>query len=343
MVDAVLKVVLHVPSNYLRQIIRYDPSTDLVKRLKPDLDVWIEGAYQEFRFHLTTDTEGFRNSYSCASADARYDLFFLGDSQTVGVGVDDAQTIPSFVAATSQKRVLNTACYGYSNLEELALYRETAVSHPARRVVLCFFAGNDPYENFKHKKMAEADRNIGTKGPQTPFENMKKFLKQNSSIYNLLDRSRRWEVFNSVLGTMGAVTSQAPDELLIFKKNTSDAKPFWDATEEAITALAGEARRNGAQFLILFVPDRYQIDEGYWRQWIDKYHLDLSDFDLSIPNRSLEKFSREMGIEFLDATPFLKTAGRAGTRVYWSIDSHLNLAGNRVVAEALSEYLRVSG
>ncbi|MBI3252622.1 MAG: hypothetical protein HYZ52_04840 [Candidatus Omnitrophica bacterium] len=335
--DAVLKAVWHVPSDYLKKIIRYDPSLEPHKRLKPLLDLWLNGAYNEFRFRLTTDDEGFRRTAPGEPASEKScEALFLGDSQTVGVGVNDPDTIPSLVAAKLGKNVLNTACYGYSNREELALYRSAAFSHPARWTILCFFAGNDPYENFKQRKKEGFPSKPARAGM---LENAKRFLKQRSSIYNLLDRFRRQRWFNAALESSGAVKDRIPGELLIFKKDSS-AGPIWETTDKTLSTLSDEVARNGSRFLIVFIPDRYQVDRDYWNQWVEKYRFHPDDFDLSAPNHHLRAFCNEKEIDFLDTTVFLKEASQAGSRVYWSVDSHLNLAGNRLIAEALSDYLK---
>lgn len=328
-----------VPSDYLKRVVRMDPTLSPPKRLKPDLDVVLTGAYREFRFRLTTDGEGFRRSSRPErAAHGKEEIIFLGDSQTVGVGVGDGETYPALVAERLGLSTLNTACYGYNNIEEFELLRQVLKARSPRLVVLGFFAGNDPYENGVHERN-QAGKARGEHG--TVVGKLKNYFAKHSFFYNSLARLRRYEVFNRLLYRIGSLNPKPPLELAVYGK---DAHPkaalFWEATERAIIKMKEETRLHGTRFVFLFLPDRFQVDDAYWRGWVQKYRLDEEKFDRVLPNRRLQDFCRREGIPFLDVTPPLREREKEGHRVYWVVDNHFSPEGNRTLAAALADFLR---
>src|SRR3989338_3905595 len=60
--DLTLQWFLKVPSRYLKRVIRFEFSLSPAKRMFPNLNVTLVGAFNEFKFHVTTNDEGFRRS-----------------------------------------------------------------------------------------------------------------------------------------------------------------------------------------------------------------------------------------------------------------------------------------
>ena len=75
-VDLILRLYLQVPSDFLSRIVAVDPLMSPSKRLKPDLDKVLVGAYREFKFRLTTDEHGFRRSVPAAPPEESTIIFF---------------------------------------------------------------------------------------------------------------------------------------------------------------------------------------------------------------------------------------------------------------------------
>ena len=328
--DFVLQRHFHVPSRYLKEIVRFDRSLKPPKRLKPNLNVDIAGAYNEFCFRLKTDVDGFRLSANPADA-SEPRLVFLGDSQTAGVGVNDAETYPSLVAARLNARVLNTACFGYNSFEELDIYGAISEKQRTSQVVMGFFAGNDPYENYRFLQ--------GGAGGKSVRGSFKSYLVENSALYNLAMRLRRYDWINKLLVQTRLVNDRAPGELRAFLKNDAVAANFWSATERALLEIKNKSAQHSAALLILLVPDRFQVDGPYWDLWVSKYSLNAGHYDLDGPNRRMRAFCETHRIDFLDPTDALRKAQASGPRVYWNIDNHLNKAGNDVIADALTAFL----
>jgi hypothetical protein len=100
-------------------------------------------------------------------------------------------------------------------------------------------------------------------------------------------------------------------------------------TQEAILTAANQARSNDADFVVLILPFREQVygASGLYPKF-DKL------------NQALVEFCRQNDIPIIDLTAALreKVAAEPGL-IYFSKDIHLNVRGNELVAELLSEAL----
>ncbi len=340
--DFLLQWYLKIPGQEIKRICTLDPNLIPSKRLKKNLSVDLVGVFNEYRYHVTTNQDGFRQSGSIPSKN-HYELIFLGDSQTFGVGVNDEQAFAARTGELLKQSVLNTACPGYNNIEELQIAKQVLKTERPKYLALCFFAGNDPYENYSNRSKREPAgmTNISKNKFRLASFDFKSFLVKKSAIYNLLIRLRQFEVINQLLFKLKMVNNIPPPELIAFRKgNDSQKEAFFEVTQSVLKELNQEAVASGTHFLILFIPDRYQVEDDYWHQWVKKYKLDESRYDRLEPNNRLKTFTEENKIDFLDLTPDLRDESSKGTRVYWAIDSHLNPAGHLTIANTFSKYIQ---
>ena len=352
--DFILKWVLHVPSHDALGIIVNDPFQALHERLRPNLDRVIVGDFREFKYHLTTNNEGFRNSTLTPPEDNDYDIIFLGDSMTCGIGVDDKDTIPAITGNTLGAKVLNAGCHGYSTWDEFILSREIVKKYKPEIVVLDFYAGNDPYQDlsdclndyrylYDHNKSLPLFRQLPA--PKDPVSNLLNQIKgsliQNSSIFNCIRRLSSNNFFNHLLPRLGFYKFEAAADINVFSKHSSSGRQqsMWKATRDAILMIKGELARNNVQLVVMFIPDRLQVESPYWDQWARKYDLDPNDYDLTLPNRWMRTLCQKLRVPFIDPTEALKAEYSNGHMVYWKLDGHLTKRGNQVISDSLVKHL----
>ena len=334
-----LKIPAHMPS-----LVYFEPGPKPEKRLMQNADVQVRGAYREFLYRVTTDANGFRKTYPFTDEQA-YSIAILGDSQTFGTGINDDQTFASGLAKNLGTSVLNTACPGYNTIEEYWTYKNRVRQFKPRQVLLFFFAGNDPYENFKNRELySENSVNQTNQNPKMttkPFrEKLKNFLAKHSAIYGSLIKLRQVPQINRFFYRYKLVNPVPPSELAIFKIGENpQAMDHWGVTEKMILDLRREVESDGSEFWLVSIPDRYQIENDYWQQWVAKYNLNVKDFDLTLPNRHLAEFAQRNGINFLDTTESLMNAQNKGQSIYWKIDAHLNPLGHKVIADFVTSHL----
>lgn len=90
----------------------------------------------------------------------------------------------------------------------------------------------------------------------------------------------------------------------------------------------------------MIIPDRYQVEDNYWAQWVQKYRLNENQYDRLAPNVHLKNFCERHHISYIDPTKNLRHQFSFGKHVYWPIDSHLNPLGHATIAKTISKHLQ---
>jgi len=102
-----------------------------------------------------------------------------------------------------------------------------------------------------------------------------------------------------------------------------------------------EAR--GVKLFVAIFPDEMQVDPEVRRQLFESMPGDKpEDYDFSLPDAVLIEELERQGIGYVDLLPALRIEGQQAP-VYKPRDTHLNLRGNRVVADRIGEALRSGG
>ena len=116
-------------------------------------------------------------------------------------------------------------------------------------------------------------------------------------------------------------------------------------------------RAFGGEFVLMFLPFKSQV---YWplvertfsrddlraavRFYLDgngrDVDLDAMHMNRLVQNRMLQELCVEAQIPFLDTTDALRARVDAGDNVYFPDESHLNEAGEGVVADVLARFLK---
>jgi lysophospholipase L1-like esterase len=144
---------------------------------------------------------------------------------------------------------------------------------------------------------------------------------------------------------------------LNFSDRELEARPGWRLTRAAIAEMQTVSQSFGATFVVMFVPFKSQVYlpllerafpkevlRSAFRFYLDAYGRDL-DVDRLHANRLaqtslMRRFCEQAGIRFLDTTPALMARVSEGENVYFPDESHLNEAGEAILADTLASYLR---
>lgn len=111
-----------------------------------------------------------------------------------------------------------------------------------------------------------------------------------------------------------------------------------DRAAEVVSDLADEVGRTGARFVVMLIPDQYQIDQMLVEDVLRTTGARREDYDFDRPQRVLSRALRSEGIEVLDLLPIFRRAS-AGGALYRPRDTHWNRRGNRIAAEELAAFL----
>jgi lysophospholipase L1-like esterase len=99
------------------------------------------------------------------------------------------------------------------------------------------------------------------------------------------------------------------------------------------------SRAAGADFVVVVIPDEAQVDPALFAEIARARHWRRGDFDVRQPNRLLAERLAAEGIPFLDLLPAFEEEGRR-ERLYKPMDTHWNIAGNRLAASRIAAFVR---
>lgn len=110
----------------------------------------------------------------------------------------------------------------------------------------------------------------------------------------------------------------------------------WEIHYENLRAFKRLAEKNKSKLLILIIPPKYQVYQ-------ERYN-NISNIDIEKPNKTLHKFFKEEGIDYIDLLPYFKESSENRIKgktkdLYWKYDSHWNKKGNYFAGLLVSEYL----
>ena len=115
-----------------------------------------------------------------------------------------------------------------------------------------------------------------------------------------------------------------------------------EATSRAVsylTQIRDVARRSGAGFLVVVIPDEVQVDAALQDQLVVLLDRTGGSIDFARPTRTIVHALAQQDIQVLDLLPLFVEQGRH-TRLYKPLDTHWNRAGNRLAADAVARELR---
>ena len=314
-----------IPENVVRLLfpnigrgrLEYHPT--LFQRVVPSLDTWdflpeIAGG----RYRLRTNSLGFRGEREPSSDRPDLRVLVTGASNVEGK-CDDRDAAPALLEALLRKRlpqddveVLNAACAGYTFYNYLAILEQYANLQPD---VFCLVAygGNDFFGNLKFERWFERRlppryEPYGTAALEASDDD---FLRQ----------------------LVGVEVGQAA----YYLNNPEGEQLSIDSACGATRDMARLCAEQGIRFVCAYLPPPLVGQPAYLaeerRRALQLVGLEAGALEVSgrIADAWIE-YCAQIGIDVIDLRPrFLE----ADERLYWKADIHINLAGQRVVADAL--------
>lgn len=123
----------------------------------------------------------------------------------------------------------------------------------------------------------------------------------------------------------------------IFRKKNPAFEGVLRNTVSYLEVIHDLCRQRHSDLLVLVIPDELQVSRDLQRKIMEQVKLPATDeWDFRLPNRILSMELQKRGILFID---LLDTFQAMSTKqvLYKRQDSHWNIAGNQIAAEALAE------
>lgn len=283
-----------------------------------------------------------------------YRILMLGDSFTMGKGVQDDQTFsvllqeslrlnrPSGMSKTIQ--VLNAGVDSYAPLlSYLQLTRDLVALEPD--MVVLNFDNSDLLQEAVYRKEAvygtdgEILRVPGRASRQSLSEKMRVWTEQNLYLTRLILYHIN-KLFEYRDLTVQNMVTHANLELIshTLVQDAVQREQQWEDVFDSILKIGRYCKENNIEFLLTIYPWGHQVSATEWIPGRDLFMpRDAVASDKSAS--TLLEFAAKNNIKCLNLFPVFRSY--AGTsKLYFSYDAHFTAAGHKLMASALSQYLK---
>lgn len=341
MEGAVRLVAPQLTYRFPRDLFVPDPAVSY--RLRPGF----EGTTHtpEYRTDMRITGQGLRDEreYGPKPADVTR-VLAIGDSFTMGVGVDSARTLVKQVQSllnadgrTRRVEILNGGVAGYSTNQEATFLETYGLAFQPDLVVLGFFIGNDIGEN-AGEPLAVHDGYLGnaheTQTGLLPVS-VRRFLGLHSQLYHLL-----WPIQRRLLGNgREEERREAIERGEPYGGDPKTHDKTWGPTFAALERIATISREHHVPVVVVLIPESMQSVPVEWSAFVDSTGNPATAYQPEAPNKLLAKFCADHGLLVHDLLPAFRS-NSAASMLYFRLDHHWTEAGNELAAASLHPFLR---
>ena len=104
--------------------------------------------------------------------------------------------------------------------------------------------------------------------------------------------------------------------------------------------IATLAKEKNIPIVFALAPSMVQVNDELWESFLKKNRNTKKEFIRSLPNDKLMQFGAKNNLLMLDLLPALLSENRKNVMLYHPREQHWTKEGNRVVADALLDYLK---
>lgn len=308
-----------------RQLYREDK--ELRHTIKRNTD--LEFKHPEYTYRLKTNLNftdaGFRGGTLGGPAWG----LALGDSFTLGVGVNQEATWVARLAALAKRDVINLGVSGYGPIQYTRAFEKYGIPLMPKIVFYTLYT-NDLDDCVRLERWSS--------GQQRKLS-IKTYLRQNSVTFNLFLtlanlRKRRSRYIEVPSIGVKLIRRKLNDPYDLGKKQYHSA---WRLARQQIETAYEYSRRINAAFVLLYFPSK---EEVYW-DLVKATAQGFTSFEGSrdkLRNDTAE-FCASGGFLCLDLSAALRARGSNGEQLYFPIDIHWNETGHRVVGDEIYKFL----
>lgn len=337
------------------KMFEYDP--DLGWRFIPNRRNFIVCAGNR-RQYIDINSWGFRDDPVPSDHDDMRKILVLGDSFVSNVSVRDDEVFTEVLEGMLENTaVLNFGVNGYGQVQEYLLLRQWLDRIDPDIVILLIYVRNDFDDNVGVNwrylpPVARWDSEYSNLRLEPPPSDFASDESDYERLLTLCGRSHLYYLVNSRLDILIDRLTQwreseyeaslyTPPELYLCRVEPSRSTGLLYKTMETLLlkiARYVEGRKTPMMFVI--APSFLQADADLWASAMMEYDVDPKDCMRSLPNRRLMQFADENGLVMLDLLPILESELRKGRRIFNPEEQHWTSEGNRIVADAVLDYLR---
>jgi len=160
--------------------------------------------------------------------------------------------------------------------------------------------------------------------------------------YPIADYSRTFRLDRPTFRREKFMEIEARRMALCLEENNASFEFLLDKVGATLMAFHQEVEDMGGRFVVMVIPDEYQVDPALAQEAAAVQGRVLEEYDLKRPSRRLGEYLNDRSVDVLDLTPeFIRVGG--DLRLYRRRDTHWNRSGNRLAADLLDRYLTEDG
>lgn len=320
------------------------------------------------------NSKSFRTrEYEMAKPSGAYRVLAIGDSFTFASGGtphsdhwttlierDLAREMPGRV------ELLNLGVPGVGPQFELRLFQIEGAKLAPDLVILGFFVGNDftddrdavSVQSLREGNLGEwltgaslsvrAVRNllrlpraVGTSRPETHHATSPTPAGANRGGYEIEAYRQSYDSTRPSFEEEAYLALEGRRMSICLKASGERFHELFQETAVTLDAFRREVESLGSRFVVLIIPDEYQVDPNLARRVQERSGHSASEYDLDLPQRRLAEFFQDRNIEYIDVLEAFRQQAEHQP-LYKLRDSHWNRAGNRLAAQLVSQRLSSS-
>jgi lysophospholipase L1-like esterase len=279
-------------------------------------------------------------------------ILMLGDSFTMGKGVEDDETFVSLVGQALQEEsaacggprleVLNGGVDSYSPiLSYLQLKTDLIALHPD--VVMLNLDNSDLAQETVYRRTAVfgADSEplaVPTDGEESLYERSRSWIERHMFITRLILVYVNRAFDHSELTVREVVNELVRDHVAHTMEGDIDRTAQWTNLFDSLRRIDALTTSAGADFLLATYPWAQQVSDDEWVPGRQPYVRE-GERPSNVTASTIRRMAAASGFDVVETLPaFLEYHG--SDKLYFDYDPHWTPAGHRVMAAALTAYLK---
>lgn len=296
-------------------------------KYKPNLNMAQKSI--EYQVIFKTNAKGYRDTNKEKHLP---NFVFLGDSFTVGYGVEENQTFVSLLENTSNLSILNMAVGGYEPLHVYQQIKYVLNNTSTKNIVYVTYLGNDIvninewYVDYNNQLIPYKDIQLSVfqdKFGLGVFEIMNKVWQ--SYKYKRLVQYHHglWKPPKSYLD-------------LINKTQNMETKMAYDKYFLTLQKIQTEVKNQNKSLLVILIPTSVSVTSQVQSNLRTEVPGFDTQYDVLQPTTKTIVFLQSNNFTYIDTTKqLIFYQSKTNDSLYYSIDAHLTDTGHKIVAEII--------
>ncbi|MEP0262734.1 hypothetical protein [Dokdonia sp.] len=317
----------------------------------PDKDVQI--VYDEGINHvMKVNKEGYRDTpFEEKKEDSK--IMILGDSFVSNISVKDEEVFTRVMEdQLSNTSVYNLGVNGYGQVQEYMILKEWLPKIQPDLVMVLIYLRNDftdnmgkypwlyPRPTVAFNEGGNADGSMQITPPSIADYTSKKELPFYYKSHLFLFVKRRIATIKSKFSKEKDASHTPPEIHTCNTTFSDDTKAMYEMMGKLMLEMNQYGKDNNTSIVFALAPSLVQVEDALWTE-VTEYDARLR-LQNDLPNATLLAFAKANNLQMIDLMPSLQKAHRSGSKMYNTQEQHWTVQGNKVVANALSEYITTS-